>query len=351
MKDLPNLDLLRAVAVLTVFIEHVLLAYNVQFIGSWQVAWVGVVGVFVFFVHTALVLMWSLERKPHTLDFYIRRIFRIYPLVVLAICIVLIFHAPVNGTPTQFFRYVPPPGLHALIRAFLLVPNLGPPNLRYLPSGVMWSLPYEVQMYLLLPVIFFFTRRNFVLWPLLLFWFFDILVCWPLFPGQPHNFFLVIPYFLPGIMAYVGFSRRKAVLPAWAFPLALATLWAVFMHRPSWRAADPVCLALGLGLPLFRQITSRSLMLASHALAKYSYSIYLAHPFAIVLGIYLMPHAAIALQLAVIIISTAIFSIAGYHLLEFPMIRLGAQIAKRIEAVLERHERATFHPIAETEIR
>jgi len=351
MKDLPNLDLLRAVAVLTVFVEHVLLAYNVQYIGSWEVQWIGVVGVFIFFVHTALVLMWSLERKPHTLDFYIRRIFRIYPLAILTICVVLLFHAPVGGTPAHFFRYLPPPGSHALIRAFLLIPNLGPPNPGYLPSGVMWSLPYEVQMYLLLPVVYFFVRSNFTLWPLLLLWLFDILVCETLFPGQPHNFFLVIPYFLPGIMAYIGFGRQKAVLPAWIFPFALIALWGAFMLHPGWRIANVLCLALGLGLPFFHQITRRPLMVVSHTIAKYSYGIYLAHPFSIVLGLYLMPHAPLALQLTVMVVTTAAFAVAGYHLLEHPMIQLGARLAKRIEKRYEQHEHTAFNPIPEAEIR
>ena len=36
------------------------------------------------------------------------------------------------------------------------------------------------------------------------------------------NLAVAIPYFLPGVMAYVGFNRHKAVLPGWSFVLALA---------------------------------------------------------------------------------------------------------------------------------
>ena len=57
MQDLPNLDLLRSMAVLSVVVEHTLLGYGVQQLGPWPVEWIGVVGVFLFFVHTATVLM------------------------------------------------------------------------------------------------------------------------------------------------------------------------------------------------------------------------------------------------------------------------------------------------------
>ncbi len=345
MRPLPNLDFIRAVAVISVVVEHALLAYNVQTIGYWKVSWIGVVGVFIFFVHTSLVLMWSLERKPHTLDFYIRRIFRIYPLSLLAIAVTLLFHAPVGGTPAHYFQYTPPHSYKDIVYAAMLIPNL---RVNYLPMGVMWSLPYEVQMYLGLPVLFFFVRRNFSLWPLLIFWGFTIAVCRSLFADVAHNFFLCIPYFLPGIMAYVGFGRHKAKLPAWSLPICLLLLWCLFMIHPTWRKANWLCLAVGLGLPLFHQISARWLIRASHQIAKYSYSLYLAHPFSLVLGLYLMPHRPLALQLFVILGSLAVFAVAGYHLLEEPMIKLGSLLANRAEKRYEQKEFEQLHiPAAE----
>ncbi|HXB62311.1 MAG TPA: acyltransferase [Acidobacteriaceae bacterium] len=340
MRALPNLDLLRACAVLSVVIEHLLLAYGVKWIGFWEVQWIGIVGVFLFFVHTSLVLMWSLERKPHTLDFYIRRIFRIYPLAWLAIGAALLFHAPVTGDPQTFFHYAPPHGVvHKLLPACLLVSNL---FRGYLPLSVMWSLPYEVEMYLVLPLLFFFIQRNFSLWPLLVYWVFTVLVCRSLFPGAGHNFFLCIPYFLPGIMAYVGFGRHKPLLPSWSLPIALLLMWYLFMIKPSWRHADLLCLAVGLGLPFFHQISARWLIRCSHQVAKYSYGIYLAHPFALVLGLYLLPHKPLALQLTVFFASLIIISVSTYHLLEKPMIDLGSRIAGRAEKRYEQHQLADY---------
>ena len=349
MRDLPNLDFLRACAVLTVVVEHTLLAYQVRLIGSWQTAWIGVVGVFVFFVHTSLVLMWSLERRPHTLDFYIRRAFRIYPLAWLVILVTLAAHLPVTGGPHGYFEFLPlPPSSLTRVKMFFLMSNIASYG-QYLPVGVMWSLPYEVEMYLLLPLLFFFARKNFSIWPLLGFWVFLMLANRPLFPGVPHNIYLCIPYFLPGIIAYVGFGRHKAFLPAWLFPCFLVGLWAWFMPDPGWRKADFLCLALGLALPLFRQIKARPLISVSHQIAKYSYGAYLSHPFAIALGLLVLRGHPLWLQITVVAASTAAFSVAAYHLLELPMIRWGSRVANWAE---QRYEQKTLQQfrIAQGEI-
>ena len=346
MRDLPNLDLLRACAVISVVAEHVLLAFGIDRIGYWQIRWVGVIGVLLFFIHTSLVLMWSLERRPQTLDFYIRRVFRIYPLAIVAILITVAFHAPVAGTPKAYFHAPNPLPLRVFVANLLLVPNLFGGREA---MGVLWSLPYEVEMYLCLPALFFFLQRNLSLWPLLLFWCFDVAVCRPLFPGVTHNFFLVIPYFLPGMMAYVGFTRYRSRLPGWLFPLALVALWAAFMVNPGWRQADLLCLAAGLALPLFHQVETNWLRHASHTVAKYSYGIYLAHPFSIVLGVYLLPHRPLALQVTVILVSLVAFSVGAYHLLELPMIRLGSRTAQLASRRYEQKQLGRLR-IAEAEI-
>lgn len=347
MRDLPNLDLLRTLAVLSVVAEHTLLAYRVDRLGPLQVPWLGVVGVFLFFIHTSLVLLWSLERRPHTLDFYIRRIFRIYPLAITAAVITLALHAPVCGSPTAYFHFQAPSSRSTLLGALLLIPNLIG---NYLPMSVMWSLPYEVEMYVCLPLLFFFLQRNLSLWPLLLFWGLTMAACRTAFPGVAHNFFLVIPYFLPGAMAYVGFSRHRARLPAWLFVPALLVVWAVFLRNPGWRRADGLCLAVGLGLPLFHQIRTLWLQTVSREIAKYSYGLYLAHPFSIVLGLYLLPHRPLPLQLSVMAVSLIAFTVTSFHLIEKPMMRLGSRLAQRAEHRYEQGERGNLR-IAEADIR
>ena len=95
-----------------------------------------------------------------------------------------IFHAPVAGTALQPFHYADP-GWRDLAVQATLIPNMlagkGP------IMGVLWSLPYEVEMYILLPVLFFFLRKNFAIWPLLLMWIMVVLLTLGV-PKAGHNF-------------------------------------------------------------------------------------------------------------------------------------------------------------------
>ena len=141
-KDSANLDVLRAIAVMCVFSAHLFRfsrGYHTQF----QLL-MGQLGVLMFFVHTSLVLMFSLERSrldglPLVFSFYVRRAFRIYPLSIF--CVLLVY----------FIRYRPDPDLpfvhwtwtHTDLFANLtLTQNLF--QVRDFLS-VLWTLPLEVQ--------------------------------------------------------------------------------------------------------------------------------------------------------------------------------------------------------------
>lgn len=135
MRDMGNLDFVRSVAVISVVVEHTLMAQGIHRVGPFDIDYLGVLGVLVFFVLTALVLMWSLERKPHTLDFYVRRFFRIYPLAWAAILIAWIFRAPTAGTAYQFFAYAHPTWIQLIFQSILIRDVNGK------LLNVMWSLP------------------------------------------------------------------------------------------------------------------------------------------------------------------------------------------------------------------
>jgi len=341
MRDLPNLDFVRSMAVISVVVEHTLLALNIHKIGPFPIAFLGVMGVMVFFVLTTMVLMWSLERKPHTLDFYIRRVFRIYPLALTAIAVAVLFHAPVGGSPTQFFYYSHPT-IKEVLKQMTLVPNLNfpvPPIV-----GVMWSLPYELEMYVLLPALFFYLRNNFAIWPLLVIWVMTVMLA-HLVPSDGHTFGVAIGYFLPGCMAYVGFGRWKPKLPAWLLPVFLGALWVAFLLRANFHTGWYACLVLGLGLPMFRQIRTKWVVVPSRIIAKYSYGIYLIHPFAIVIGIYLLRGRSLWVQLFAEAVVVVIVPVIAYHALENPMIRLGAKIARQAEMRYEQHELKNFREV------
>jgi len=342
MKDIPNLDFVRSVAVISVVVSHLLLALHIMQAGPFPTAPLGVLGVMLFFVLTSLVLMWSLERRPHTLDFYIRRWFRIYPLAWVVLAVALLFHAPTGGTPQSIFLFTAL-DRKDIVNQFSLLPIFAA-NAPVL-VGPMWSLPYEIMMYLLLPILYFFVRKNFSLWPLLLAW---ALILLNTRRTPNHNFGTAIGYFLPGVMAYVAFGRWKPVLPGWTLPLFLLVLWAVFIPHFSFHGMWEFCLIVGLGLPLFRQIDQEWILAPSRQIAKYSYGIYLTHMFGLVVGIRLLSAHSLPVQVLAVVLSTAVLSLLGYHLIEHPMIRLGSRLASRAESRYEQHEMKQLRELPST---
>lgn len=312
---------------MAVLADHTLQAFRIYRVGPFDVPWFGVFGVFLFFVHTCLVLMWSLERRPHTLDFYIRRAFRIYPLAIVVIVIVCILHLPVNGNAEHPFLYVP-------ITPSTFLANLTLMNNlvhRQTVESVMWSLPIEVQMYLALPMIFVFARKERTIWPFLLLWLLSAVAISVNFGSFGANTISVIPNFLPGVIAYIGFMHRKPRLPGWTFGLLVLLLSTAFELHPSMKSGWCACLLLGLALPFFRQMRRSAITRAAHEIAKHSYSIYLLHIWALALAVYYLRLHSVAAVLAVEFAAVAALAYIGYRFVEEPFIRIGAKIAGRLQ--------------------
>ena len=257
-------------------------------------------------------------------------------MAILVILLTVAFHAPLGGTPQHFFAYHTD-GPKNLIANLLLLQNLSARGNNIV--GVMWSLPLEIDMYLFLPVVFFFIRKNLSLWPLLLFWLVAERMA-HVGEGNTNNFYTVIPCFLPGIMAYILFQRAKHPLPATLFPLFLLLVGGLFMHNPSVSASWPMCLLLGLSLPYFQQISLVPLVRIAHELAKYSYGIYLTHPFGLVIGFYLLKSWPAWFQISTVLLSTGFFSVVAYHAVEKPLIDLGARLAAQLELRYEQKQLA-----------
>ena len=247
-----NLDLLRSFAVLLVVGFHLAKFFNWQ-IETLRVTDFGMLGVMLFFVHTTLVLMFSLERQSAGssaslfVPFMIRRCFRIYPLAILVVTFTFLFHIP---SDLQFGRFNM---LHQSAGNFLanllLIQNV---TRQKANPGILWSLPLELQMYLVLPALFLFASRVKSSWAMIAFWW-SAVALWfaaglsagmlPLSEGGIRSpaeallkFTRFAPCFLPGIVAY-KLWRRPRFLPASSWPVFLVLCCAAF-HVAVRKSAD-----------------------------------------------------------------------------------------------------------------
>jgi len=289
-------------------------------------------GVLAFFVHTSLVLMFSLERLAKNSSaiatrFYIRRAFRIYPLaIVCVLAVTLLRIAPIPNMTSQFEQ----PSRLVLVTNLLLVQNLI--GKTYI-SSPLWSLPFEVQMYLVLPICFFLAigrdSRKWILGLLLFFAFAGSAVSY--LTGHA-NLLAYIPCFLSGVLAYTLRNRSPYRLSVVAWPIFLLLwFWAgaiSFVDLPKNEIAVgwAACFCLGLSIYLFPDCKNRVWNSVTNKIAKYSYGIYLAHVPVIwlvfrVWGI--ADHVAASLLCLVV---TAIIAVSAYHLIEAPMIEWGRRL-------------------------
>ncbi len=341
--DIPNLDFLRAVAVMLVLFGH-LMFYVLGYcdIGPFRVTHIGSLGVLFFFVHTCFVLMLSIERqrkrqRPFQLfgSFMIRRIFRIYPLSITVVLLIAAFRLPqYRADPGHFFGT--PLTLGTMVSNLLLIQGFG-----HWLLGMLWTLPYEMAMYLFLPWIFLYLLPNRSLWRAGALWLVSVFagILFLEYSGWPNKdyFLLYSPCFLPGVIAYQLQRRPRRRLPAllWAGVVVSVMPLYLLKREPFWNWNFKnwfVCLVIGLAVPFFAQISTKWITIPSHLIAKYSYGIYLTHFFCIWLAFerlhYVLPRLArLALFATLVIVLPVLF----YHFLEEPMITFGKRVAARFE--------------------
>ncbi|MBC6465727.1 acyltransferase [Actinomadura alba] len=137
-------------AVLAVLFEHLLDALLPE-VRRTASPWFdfGRYGVFVFFIVSGYVIPASLERRGSVREFWIGRVFRLYPLWAVAAAIGLVFAlAEVYWTlPDRLSEH---PWMSALAHTTMLQDLLGVPNV----LNVFWTLSYEMVFYLLVTAMF-----------------------------------------------------------------------------------------------------------------------------------------------------------------------------------------------------
>jgi peptidoglycan/LPS O-acetylase OafA/YrhL len=339
--EYPNLDFLRSIAVLLVVACHVGCFYTDR---ADLLVPIGALGVDLFFVHTALVLMQSLERQDQNSSkhlfrsFITRRFFRIYPLATLVTAAVLCFHIPQGSIKIGHIAPIYPNAgviLYNLTLTqgfFVLVPSI---------IGPLWSLSCEVEMYLLLPFLYRLLRGRQYSAPILYVGVLTIstmVVYW--YPYEACYSFLrllrVAPSFMPGLVAYWLSKKVGPRFPAYSWcllvlalpPLVVSGWFPMSGWNPGWFWWVPgwfwwIPMIVGFAIPWFKQITFPALTAGSRVIARYSYGVYLVHYFCIWAGLEKLGHGHPVLGPLLFCVLVTAIPVALYHAVEKPFITVG----------------------------
>jgi peptidoglycan/LPS O-acetylase OafA/YrhL len=320
-QDAANLDLLRTLAVAFVVVSHLAEVHAGAQTHSYHLQALGLLGVAIFFVHTCLVLMLSLDRQaqgPKALVFLARRILRIYPLSIVVVFAV--YSISDNGSDRLL-----------LISNLLLIQNLT--GTSSIPAP-LWSLPFEIQMYLFLPALFVLCQSPRALVWLSSIWLASIAAVLLMAKlALDYHLIKYVPCFIPGVIAF-ALAKRKVdagMNPAFLFGFVLIVA-AVFPVLVALGAAETpllwaICLGLGILAAGCRQIRGQFLRRVAKTIATYSYGIYLIHSECIRLAFSGMSGYPPAVKWLVFVAATAGLTYAAHHLIEQPCIALGRRLA------------------------
>jgi peptidoglycan/LPS O-acetylase OafA/YrhL len=297
----------------------------------------GRIGVVIFFVHTSYVLMGSLERLEReapnermlVLGFWCRRVFRIYPLSILFVVMMALLRIP--AFPGGAYEWI---GVKAFVSNLALTENL-----TFHPDilGVLWSLPLEVQMYVLLPALYLAVRgRRYVSVGLLM----VSVVLALVLPGISERLgvFRYGPCFVSGIVAYdlIRSSNWRLRLPGWVWPIGVAAAILLFGPHDNvslgdklWRAWA-VSLLIGVLYANVREGAYGVVRPVFHWIAEHSYGIYLSHTIVMGFAFYTMAGAPMWARIVVLIVASVGVPALLYVGIEKPLIQMGGRVARRM---------------------
>jgi peptidoglycan/LPS O-acetylase OafA/YrhL len=335
---IPTLDGWRAIAILLVIFGHGVTC--IPGLASWSM--VGGHGVAIFFVLSGFLITGKLLEGDSLKEFYIRRAFRIFPLVLAYLGTLIVAGLLFSNLPL---------GQHELLSSLLFVRNFCffPTMLKTGAgwfTGHLWSLSVEEQFYLIWPLVLFGIGKKTMrqqITAAVLFFFFGCAVLTVIVVGR--TFHIGGWHWLPrvefgGLFAgsfmriCLSHSWAKAIFTklsgkSWTAILLLTALILIF-HSPV-LIADPFlcCLAVGATLcephSLFGRLLEMPIM---RWIGKLSYSLYIWQQLFTGFAWICRPFGFLN-QFPVNIVSIFAISCLSYYLLERPMIRVGHALTNR----------------------
>ena len=316
-----NLDVLRAIAVLVVLVAHCCPASGPQEAD-------GHYGGLSFFVHTARVLLLSLRRQGGPLDLAwrgdIQRVFRIYPLRILCVLATLALRIS-----WPYAVFTPRSGL-SITANLLLVQNFLHERLSISPP--LWSLPFELQMYAVLPAIFWLLRRRGMGAAVCLAALSVELAFVELRMNPFRGLWITryVPCFMGGAFAYCAYNSRRR-FSWWLWPVVIGSLGMVYGMSKQTAPSDWItCMVLGLLAPAFREAPPNLMSKAGAVVARYSYGIYLSHAPLLWLCFQRLAAVPVVVRWAAFAALICVIPAGLYHLIEEPFIRAGKALSLRM---------------------
>jgi peptidoglycan/LPS O-acetylase OafA/YrhL len=198
----------------------------------------------------------------------------------------------------------------------------------------LWSLPYEVQMYLVLPALYFVSRKRlgvpYVIGILLFVCCLNVMA--------PSSFVAskigYVPCFLCGVLCYALRNRVRPILPAIIWPVFLLLLISGYCLAgcrsvPQLWVGWSYCLALALAINLFRDSRAKVVNVVAERIAIYSYGAYLLHVPSLYLVFIALGIKVPAYGVVLFVAVTTLCSVMTYHYIESPFMEVGRRLSSR----------------------
>jgi len=224
------LDALRGIAILAVLAHHYLTRYapphhpyNLYGYATDYPRWLdlGARGVQFFFIISGFVIFMTLGRCRHLVEFWLRRLARLYPAYIVASAITLLVTASFG--PPDFRRGL----FDYLVGLTFLTPFVSSARL---VEPAYWSLIVEIQFYFWISVIYATAGRRFIgAWAAFvglgaLLSVLGHIPGWHLLGSIARQVLLVdhVPYFTAGMIAFQAWSGRREGTRLWGAVALLA---------------------------------------------------------------------------------------------------------------------------------
>lgn len=227
---------------------------------------------------------------------------------------------------------------------------------------VLWSLPFEMQMYAVLPLLYILIHRFPSFRTSWLIWLACVAASGLEFIARSNSDSLILRYFpcfFAGVFAWRLMAAQKRRLPSGLWVLVLVALVTLYrledvlrVYGPNWLGAlhgtlrndhriwlppylDLVrdwffCGVTGLAVPAFADITNRWLNAITKRVAMYSYGIYVCHVPILWLCFTVLHVGNVAVSAILSVFLTALVSFALYKFIEHPGIQFGKHLANQL---------------------